>query len=116
MSDPLSVAGSVVGIVSLGIQVTQSLFDYYSSVKSQYADAAQTIRGLERLMGVLESLPSHLGRTFQDEEKKLLESIESAIEECREYIEELGQEAEKFKQTPVNGLRTAVQAATRRAA
>lgn len=116
MSDPLSVAGSVVGIISLGIQVAQSLFDYYSSVKAQYADAAHTLKGLERLLGVLDSLRPHLDRTFREDEEKLLESIESAIKECHEYIEELEQEANKFKQTPVDGFRTAIRTAGRRVA
>lgn len=31
MADPLSVAGSVVGIISLGITVTQALIDFYNN-------------------------------------------------------------------------------------
>lgn len=35
MMDGLSVAGSAAGIISLGIQVTQSLTDYYEAYKGQ---------------------------------------------------------------------------------
>jgi len=41
--DPLSVAASAAGIISLGIQVTQSLVDFFSAYKSQKSDIAHTI-------------------------------------------------------------------------
>jgi hypothetical protein len=33
MADPLSVAGSVVGIISLGITVTQGLVNFYTTAR-----------------------------------------------------------------------------------
>jgi ankyrin repeat domain-containing protein 50 len=35
MTDPLSVAAGVAGLISLGIQVTESLVKFYTSYKGQ---------------------------------------------------------------------------------
>ena len=42
--DGLSVAASVAGIISLGIQVTQCLTDFYDAYKSQEHDIANTAK------------------------------------------------------------------------
>jgi hypothetical protein len=56
MVDPLSVAGSAVGIISLGITVTQALVDFYITVRDQKSNAATTARKHSRLLDLLESL------------------------------------------------------------
>lgn len=54
MGDPLSVAGSVVGLISLGIQVSQSLISFYTAYKDQNSDISKTIRRLENLQDTLD--------------------------------------------------------------
>lgn len=49
MTDPLSIAGSVAGVVSLGILVTQSLVDFYKSYRSLDPKLAGIIDRLEGL-------------------------------------------------------------------
>ena len=56
MSDPLSVAAGVVGITSLGLQVTQYLFDYYSALKDRDTILAGTITKLEQLLKILDTI------------------------------------------------------------
>lgn len=117
MADPLSVAGSAVGIVSLGIQVTQGLCDYYTAFKNQYSDVAHTIQKLERLLELQESLRHQAeARKFQADEQDLLRNIESCVEQCTECIKELEDEANKFKQNATDGVRSAVRGAARRVA
>lgn len=117
MADPLSVAGSVVGIISLSLQVTQSLYDYYASVTSQHSDVAHVARKLKNLSELIECLHSELNsRTFRADEKDLLNKIERAVQECEEYIQELKQEAEKFEKTPPDSLGAAFKATGRRVA
>ncbi|CAJ2511381.1 Uu.00g070060.m01.CDS01 [Anthostomella pinea] len=117
MADPLSVAGSAVGIISLGIQVTQSLFDYYTAVKSQHSDISYTAERLESLLELLELLRNHIqDRRFQADEEESIRKIESLIQECEECIQELQGEADKFKKTPVTTIQSAVKATARRAA
>jgi ankyrin repeat domain-containing protein 50 len=78
--DGLSVAASVSGIISLGIQVAQSLTDYYEAYKGQKSVIANTVKKLKNLLGVFESLRGELtDRQFSADEKGLLETIEGSI-------------------------------------
>ncbi len=43
MTEPLSVAASVAGLISLGIQVTQSLVDFYNAYKNRDLDLVHNI-------------------------------------------------------------------------
>ncbi|KAK8124413.1 uncharacterized protein PG998_000172 [Apiospora kogelbergensis] len=117
MADPLSVAGSVVGIISLGIQVTQSLFDYYTALRSQYSDAAHTAKRLDSLAGLLERLHHHCeNRKFRADEADSIRRIESLIQECQEFVQELQDEADKFKETATTSIQSAVKITARRVA
>ncbi|KAK2048630.1 hypothetical protein LZ31DRAFT_29063 [Colletotrichum somersetense] len=117
MSDPLSVAGSVVGIISLGLQVTQSLYSYYAAVNAQYSDVTHTARKLESLLEILNCIQTHLdGRKVKVDGTHVLKNIESAIEQCEECIQELQEESRKFERAPVDGIRTAIRATGRRLA
>ncbi|VUC23020.1 unnamed protein product [Clonostachys rosea] len=95
--DGLSIAGSVAGLVSLGIQVTQTLVDFYSAYKDQNSDIAYALRKLSNLIGVLESLRAQTSRMFHVDEKNLLSSIEASVNGCELLIKELQQETEKFQ-------------------
>ncbi|KAF7533080.1 hypothetical protein G7054_g7395 [Neopestalotiopsis clavispora] len=115
MADPLSVAGSAVGVISLGIQVAQSLFDYYSAFKSQYTDVADIAKKLDSLLEVLGSLQNHVKtRRFRADEQDLLRKIEGLINECEECIEELQEVANKFAQCPTSTVQSAIRATARR--
>lgn len=52
MTDPLSVAAGIVGLISLGIQVTESLVKFYTSYKGQDTDVIRTTEKLERMHNV----------------------------------------------------------------
>ncbi|KAK1763796.1 hypothetical protein QBC33DRAFT_596465 [Phialemonium atrogriseum] len=117
MADPLSVAASVAGLVSLGIQVTQSLVAFYAACKGQKTDISSTSRKLEHLLGVLEILHGQLAsRQFRADEQGLLEKIESSIQVCDECVQELQSENDKFKGGSKDGIRAAAQTASRRLA
>ncbi|KAK0739522.1 hypothetical protein B0T21DRAFT_382536 [Apiosordaria backusii] len=97
----MEVAGAVVGVISLGIQATHCLVQYYTSVKDQKTETAQTITRLNRLLEILDSLDKNVrNRRFQPEEQPLLKTIQSAVQECEEYIHELSEEAKKLTETP----------------
>ncbi|RYP18310.1 hypothetical protein DL765_004030 [Monosporascus sp. GIB2] len=116
-ADPLSVAGSVVGIISLGLQVTQYLFDYYTAVKHQHSSVAHTTQRLERLLGILQSLRHQVdGRTYRADEQRLLCNIGSSVQQCEECIRELEDEVNKFKQKSADSVQAAVRITARRVA
>lgn len=105
--DGLSVAASVVGLISLGIQVTQSITDYYAAYKGQKSDIVNTTEKLKNVLHIFDSLRRHLAdRKFRADEKALLETIEGSIQMCEENIDELQTKLEKFKNGPGSRIQT----------
>ncbi|KAJ9487634.1 hypothetical protein VN97_g5651 [Penicillium thymicola] len=96
MADPLSIASGVAGLLSLGVQVTKSLVDFYSAYKDQTPGLAKITLNLENLLGILQSLDS-ARQNDQPQTDALLQEIDKAAVGCREIIEELGDECQKFQ-------------------
>jgi ankyrin repeat domain-containing protein 50 len=115
MADPLSVAGSVVGIISLGITVTQGLVNFYTTARDQKSNTAYTAGKLARLLDLLEILHKQLAdRTFRPDERDLLDNIERSIRACDEFVRELEAENNKFKGGSCHNVTAAALTATRR--
>ena len=116
MGDPLSVAGSIADLISLGIQVTQSLVDFYTSYKNQDSELIGTIEKLDSLLIILQSLKKALpNRKFEVDERNLIEKIQTSIENCDELIYELQDECQKFSIATLSGIKAVVKVAGRRA-
>ena len=116
MSDPLSIAGSIAGLISLGIQVTQSLVDFYTSYKHQDSKLGGTIEKLDSLLIILESLEKALSnRQFQDDERSLIKNIETSIKNCDEPIHDLQAECQKINRFTSNGIKAVIKVAGHRA-
>ena len=108
MMDGLSVAANVAGIISLGIQVTKSLAQFYDAYKGREQNIADIAAKLKSLLDVFESLRRDLAnRKFRSDEQALLHSIEASIEDCEEHIEELKTKTEKFKHNSDKGIQAA---------
>jgi hypothetical protein len=60
MSDPLSVAGTAVGITSLGIQVCQGLIKYLRAVRGRKEEIREGIQEIEQVVSLLSSLNNTL--------------------------------------------------------
>ena len=116
MSDPLSVAASVVGLISLGITTSQSLVDFYSSYKDLDSDISGTMKRLESLLDIFRYLEETISnRKFQMDEQDLVDNIEASISECDNLIHELQVECEKFSKTSSDSVKGAFRIAGRRA-
>lgn len=115
MTDPLSIAGSVAGLTTLGVQVTQSLIDFYKTYRSQESELAGITSRLESLVETFQSLEKALsGRIFQADERSLVKSIETSIIGCDESIQELQEECMKFNKTSSTGTIAALKVVGRR--
>lgn len=115
MTEPLSVAASVAELISLGIQVTQSLVNFYNAYKYRDSDLVHMIERLDSLLDIFQCLQKTLpDRHFQADERSLVESIETSIKSCEEWIEELQDECQKFSKTSSQGVKAAVRVAGRR--
>ena len=117
MGDPLSIVASVAGLLSLGIQVTQSLVSYYTAYRHQDSHVARTTFRLEALLETFQSLSETLSsRRFVTDEQALIAQVGSSIRNCSDLIFELQQEVEKFCDASKSGLGTAIKTAGRRLA
>lgn len=113
----MDVAASIAGLISLGIQVTQSLIDYYTAYKGRETDVADTTKKLKRLSDMLESLRCHLvGRKFLADDQDLLKTIEGALRDCEGYIHELQSQCDKFKDNSTSSIRAKALTAARKLA
>ena len=96
MAEALGVAGSAVGVISLGIQVCQGLLAYYDSWKGCHQDIADTLRSVASLDKTLKYL-----REIVEDQIKPGESIEQQIgdivAQCAAGIQALEGELGKFK-------------------
>ena len=116
MADPLTITGTTVGVISLGIQVTQSLVNFYDSYKGQDLELLHMREGLEGLLDIFRCLDDTLSdRKFQAGEGSLVENIERSIRNCDELIQELQDECLKVKETSSKGIVAPVKVAGRRA-
>jgi ankyrin repeat domain-containing protein 50 len=117
MTDPLSVAAGIAGLISLGIQVTGSLVEFYTLYKGQDVDMTRMTEKLENLLHTFQFLDAALqSRTFRRDEQDLIKNIESSIHKCDDLIQELKEEYEKFDKASTNGIKGAIKVAGRRAA
>ncbi|CAI7625037.1 unnamed protein product [Penicillium discolor] len=114
MADPLSIASGVAGLLSLGIQVTQTLVNFYSAYKNQTSDLAKITLNLQNLLSILQSLDS-ARQNDQPQTDALLQEIDKAAVGCREIIEELRAECQKFQKDTTLSLKDRIQVAGRRA-
>ena len=117
MTDPLSVAAGIAGLISLGVQVTQSLVQFYTSYKGLDGDVARTIGNLKGLYGIFDFLQTAVKtRTFRRDEQALIKNIECSVSKCSDLIKELQQEWEKFDKSSVSSIEGVIKVAGHRIA
>ena len=97
MSDPVSIAGTAVGVVSLGITVCQGLVSYYASWKDYEVDIKHTHGYLEDVSNKLQAAHTVLQTgSFPAEVKQ---QVESAISICVNHIDTLNTKLAKVRST-----------------
>jgi hypothetical protein len=88
MAEALGVAGSIVGVVSLGIQVAQGLLDYYGSWKDQDKEISNMCISLEDLLGALVTLRTTI-ESFGKSDMTVRQMVEKNIRTTEQGINEL---------------------------
>jgi len=117
MDDPLSIATSVVSLLSLGLQSTEYLYEYYTSCQDRHQDLARTAGQLGNLLHSLQIIDEIVRtRQWRPDERADVQNIERSIACCDDAINELQDEVKKFKSHPVNSFSNAVRGIGRRTA
>ena len=84
MADPLSIAGTGVGIASLGIQVCQSLLDYYHDWKDYDQDIKLTTGAISDLEEKFALLREVLDDPKLSQHQKTKDSVNQSLVLCEE--------------------------------
>ena len=117
MADPLAIASGIAGLLSLGIQVTQSLVSFYTTYKDQDTDLAKITHNLDNLQSVFRALDVAVEEhRSQADTQDLLREVEKAVQKCEEIITDLQSECDKFHKDSAAGLKDRIKTAGRRAA
>jgi DNA repair ATPase RecN len=117
MADPLSVASALAGLLSLGIQVTQTLFNFYSAYKDQNSDLVHITQNLENLLSIFSTLDKALQtRQPRVDEQEILQTLDKSVSACVEVIKELQNECQKFQEQPATQFKGRIQFTSRRIA
>ena len=94
----MDVAGTAVGVVSLGIKVCKGLIDYYQSYRNCRKDIAQMLSSVESLLGVLRNIEDVVtAETRRSGPGPFTDSVAAQILRCKKAIDNLSAELEKFK-------------------
>lgn len=107
MADPLSIAGSAVGIISLGIQVFQGLYDYIGSVQSRDKDLATASEHIKNLIGIFQALNDLVAKFQQlpNPNSKAIHSLQKCVQDSKQGIEELRVLLESLQNAPANNMK-----------
>ncbi|KAI4090695.1 MAG: hypothetical protein LQ344_004599 [Seirophora lacunosa] len=108
MGDPLSVGASAVGIISLGLTVSNGLLDYYNAFKDQPADVAQMITSLQSLSQNLEAIDRKVQHPLLNREA--VHGVTENLESCAAGVHILQVKLDKIRNTKP-GVRASVQRA-----
>ncbi|KAF5713071.1 ankyrin repeat-containing protein [Fusarium mundagurra] len=88
MADPLSVAGLALAVVSLGLQVTGGITDYFDSLKSRDQDIASVMQQNDTLRKTLQIIESSISR-FQNDHRTETEALRQFLDSSNEELRAL---------------------------
>lgn len=105
MGDPLSVAGSAVGVISLGLSVCQGLITYYGQYKSFHTDIHDATSHLENLDCILKALMKTIRQSELQNASLTTEpariAAKDTIDKYNQKLKELEELLKKCKDTSV---------------
>lgn len=114
MGDPFSVAGTAVGITSLGIQVFQILVQYYSQYKGFHDDIDSVLRQAEGLRAILESV-QRVKESLEAENYAPSSQLHVSLTACKDVLNRLKKMADQCNTaTTADGLQARLRYASKR--
>jgi Asp-tRNA(Asn)/Glu-tRNA(Gln) amidotransferase C subunit len=113
MADPFSVAGSAVGVVSLGIQICMVLERYVSGVKEAKDKTEQIVAETEELANLLELLESIISKVDQSQ---AVSATRSGITSCAKAISTIKKKLRPDDQASSDRIRSSLKGLVKRLA
>lgn len=102
MADPFSVAGSAVGVISLGLTVCQGLLAYYGPLKAfheQIDEVAYRMAASDSILKALQHVLTNAHVLFDSETAPSAAVAIDSILSCQEGLNKLGRMLEKCDKT-----------------
>ena len=96
MADPLSITGTAIGIISLGVQACQGIIQYYNQWKDFDKDVASMYASIDQLNRLFRLIEEKLDANSFSRLLSVHE-INSSIKKCEKGILELKRRLEKIK-------------------
>lgn len=96
MTDPLSLTGTAIGIVSLGLQVCQGIAQYYSQWKDFDRDVAAMYTSIDQMSRIFQIIQEKLSTESFSNLPSVLE-VDTNITLCESGVLELRRRLEKIK-------------------
>ncbi|KAI7343490.1 hypothetical protein KC354_g15620 [Hortaea werneckii] len=110
----MEVAGSAVGIASLGITICQGLLSYYNDCKDYESDISGTRASIEDLCGTLVLLKENLDAGGLDDKRTA--QVSSCLKSCNSGLQDLGTKLDELKKySKPEGLRQRARAELQKA-
>ena len=95
MGDPLSIAASAAGLVSLGLTVCSGLLDYYNSWKDQPSDITEMCESLEVLGKIFKLLDQKVRHPLLNRES--VDRVTESLFSCAAGVQRLRYKLEKIR-------------------
>jgi len=116
MGEAFGVAGSAVGVISLGIRTVQGILWYYGAWHDRDDDVLRMCASLDNLKGTLDALLKAVTPPAMFS-KNVKENVEKSIDTFNETLQKLRAELDKVKDTepPKSGARSKFRRHVRRA-
>lgn len=94
MAEPVGITGTAVGIVSLGLQMYDSLKNYVDDVKGRDTYVSKTLANLECLQQSLDSINSIIPN-LEREHLSSTQAVATALQRCEAELKALEEEVQK---------------------
>ena len=95
MSDPLSIAASAAGLVSLGLTVCSGLVEYYSALKDRHSDISTMCESLEALGKTFLLLEEKVRHPLLD--RRSVDRVTESIISCAAGVQGLQSKLDKIR-------------------
>ncbi|KAI1283943.1 hypothetical protein F5Y07DRAFT_348148 [Xylaria sp. FL0933] len=104
MADPVSVAGTAVGIVSLGLQVYGALNQYLDDFNSRDERVTKTLACLKQLKEALDVIDA-AAQSFQTRQQAPANTVLSCLHSCQAEMNALQEKIQGFRSSPQSSVK-----------
>ena len=108
----MDIAAGTAGFISLGIQILQSLTNYYQAYKSQHHKVVSTTQKIKDLLELLKLLEDEIqARRSRPDYKRCLDVVAQCDASCKDTVKELQTVLDKVKVSPTQSALSTIKVA-----